>query len=134
MKLHRTVRFNPELLNAIPFVTVLFLVLAMVTLSNTFVLQPGISVTLPLSLFALGPQRNARVVTIASGAVPVIYFQDRPVSIAEFQRQLTRAGVHERSLIVRADRGVPFDIVSQIMNIGLQQGYSVAVAAGHRSK
>ena len=134
MKLQRTVRFNPELLNLIPLVTVLFLLLALVTLSNTFVLQPGISVTLPLSSFALGPQRNAHVVTIAAGAVPVIYFQDHPVSIAEFDRQLTRAGVHERSLIVRADRGVPFDIVSQVMNIGLQQGYSVAIAAGHQPK
>ena len=134
MKLYRTVRYNPELFNLTPLVTVLFLVLAMVTLSNTFLLQPGISVTLPLSSFALGQQRDAQTVTVTSGAVPVIYFRDRPMTVIEFERQLARAGVRERALIVRADRAAPFDLVSRVMNIGLQRGYSVAIAASHPSQ
>ena len=129
MKLQRTVRYNPELFNLIPLVTVLFLVFALVTLSNTFVLQPGVSVALPISSFALGAQRNAQIVTITAGAVPEIYFHDRKVALEEFERQLAHGGVRERSLIVRADRSVPFDLVSRIVDSALQRGYSVAMAA-----
>jgi len=113
---------------------VLFLLLAMVTLSSTFVLQPGISVALPLSSFALGQQRDAQIVTITAGAVPVIYFQDHPVTPAEFDHDLKRFGVRQRALLVRADRAVPFDLVSRVMNIGLQRGYSVAIAAARPSQ
>ena len=134
MKLQRAVRYNPELFNLIPLVTVLFLVFALFTLSHTFVLQPGISVTLPLSSFALASQRDAQIVTITAGAVPEIYFRDKKVAIAEFDRELALARGRERSLIVRADRAVPFDLVSRIMNIGLQRGYSVAIAAGRPQK
>ena len=131
MKLHRTVRYNPELLIVIPLITVLFLLLALVTLSNTFVLQAGVAVSLPMSSFALGPQRDAQVVTITAGAVPVVYYQDRKVAIDDFDRLLARAEVRERSLIIRADRTVPVEVVTKVVNAGLLRGYSVAIATGH---
>jgi biopolymer transport protein ExbD len=131
MKLHRTVKYSPELFNLIPLVTVLFLVVMLVTLSNTFVLQPGIAVNLPVSSFALGPQANALLVTVKAEPAPVIYFRDRKFSVAEFEQALGPAEVRERSLIVKADRMVSFDLVSQVLNIGLRQGYSVAIAATH---
>ena len=129
MKLHRTVKYEPGLFNLVPLVTVLFLMLAFVTLTNTFVLQPGISISLPFSSFALGPQHNPRIISITSGAIPSIYFQDGKVSIADLDQKLSDASSKERSLIVRADRAVPYDIISQVMNLGLQHGYSVVLAA-----
>ena len=129
MKLHRTVRYNPEFFNLIPLVNVLVLVLAFATLSRTFVLQPGVSVTLPFSSFALGPQRDSQIVNIQAGAIPIIYFQDRKVTAGELDAMLAAKGNREHSLIIRADRKASYDVVSQVMNIGLKRGYSVALAA-----
>ncbi len=129
MKLHRSVGHNPQNIILVPLVNVLVLVLAFVTLSGTFVSQPGISITPPFTSFVLGPQRNPQIVSIASGAVPVIYFQEKKVTPQELDEMLSEAGIKERSLIIRADRSAPHEIVTQVMNIGLQRGFSVAIAA-----
>ncbi|MEI6350177.1 MAG: biopolymer transporter ExbD [Verrucomicrobiota bacterium] len=129
MKLHRTVKYSPELYLLVPLANVLFLLLAFVTLSKTFILQPGLSVVLPFSSFALGPERTPQIVSITAGAIPVIYFQDEKVTADELDQKLSQGTARDRSLIIRADRAVPYDTVSRVMNIGLQRGYSVAVAA-----
>ena len=129
MKLHRTVKYNPELFNLIPLVNVLFLALAFATLGSTFVVQPGLSIVLPASSFVLSPQRQPQIVSITAGALPTIYFQDKKVEIKELDEQLARSEIKNRSLIIRADRAVPYELVSAVMNLGLRRGYSVAVAA-----
>jgi len=129
VKLHRTVKYSPELYLLVPLANVLFLLLAFVTLSKTFILQPGLSVVLPFSSFALGPERTPQIVSITAGAIPVIYFQDEKVTADELDQKLSQGTARDRSLIIRADRAVPYDTVSRVMNIGLQRGYSVAVAA-----
>ena len=129
MKLHRTVRYNPELFNLVPLVNVLVLVLAFSSLSQTFIIQPGVSVTLPFSSFALGPQRNPLVVSITGGPMPLLYFDGRKVTMEELDRIFTRADTRERSLIVHADRAAPYEAVSNVMNLGLRHGFSVAAAA-----
>jgi biopolymer transport protein ExbD len=129
MKLQRTSKYNPELFNLIPLINVLFLSLAFATLGRTFILQPGLSVALPVSPFTLSLQRHTQIVSITAGALPTIYFQDRRVELKELEAQLAQPGIKERSLIIRADRAVPYEFVSNVMNLGLRQGYSVAVAA-----
>ena len=129
MKLQRTSRYNPELFNLVPLINVLFLSLAFATLARTFVLQPGLSVNLPSSPFTLANQRHAQVVSITAGALPSIYYQDRRVELAELEAALAKSGIKNRSLIIRADKAVPYEVVSNVMNAGLRQGYSVAVAA-----
>jgi len=131
VKLHRTSRHHPELFNLIPLVNVLFLTLAFAMLGRTFILQPGLSVDLPASPFVLSQQRSAEIVSIIAGALPSIYFQDRRVEMDELERLLARHGMKNRSLIIRADKAVPYELVSNVMNLALRQGYSVAVAATH---
>jgi len=129
MKLQRTVKYNPELINLIPLVNVLFLTLAFLTLANTFVLQPGLSITLPSSSFVLSPQRHPQIVSITAGALPTLYFEDKKVELAELEALLARPDVKDRALIIRADRATPYELVSNVMNLGLRLGYSVSVAA-----
>jgi len=129
MKLHRTARYNPELFNLIPLINVLFLALAFATLSQSFILQPGLSVVLPVSSFALSPQRHPQIVSITGGALPTMYFQDKKVELGELEALLSEPKIKDRSLIIRADRAVPYELVSNVMNLGLRQGYTVAVAA-----
>ena len=129
MKLHRTVKYNPELFNLIPLINVLFLALAFATLGNTFVVQPGLSIVLPVSSFVLTPQRHPQIVSITAGALPTVYFEDKKVELQELDERLSRSEAKDRSLIIRADRAVPYELVSAVMNLGLRRGYTVAVAA-----
>ncbi|MEI7959049.1 MAG: biopolymer transporter ExbD [Verrucomicrobiota bacterium] len=129
MKLHRTVKYNPELFNLIPLINVLFLALAFATLGNTFVVQPGLSIVLPVSSFVLTPQRHPQIVSITAGALPTVYFEDKKVELWELDERLSRSEAKDRSLIIRADRAVPYELVSAVMNLGLRRGYTVAVAA-----
>ena len=77
MKLSRTVSHNPALFNLIPLVNVVFLLLIFFALSTTFVLQPGIAVTLPYSSYSLAPQRNPQIVSITSAPCPRFIFTTR---------------------------------------------------------
>jgi biopolymer transport protein ExbD len=129
VKLARTVHFHPALFQVLPLINVLFLVLALFALSSRFVLQPGISVSPPVSSFTLGPQQNSEIVSVTSAPVPTIYFRDRQVSLEELIEQLSNAKVDQRSLIVKADRQTSYDLVMQITNLGLKQGYSVVLAS-----
>ncbi len=128
MKLHRTTSFNPFLMTAVPLVNVLVLVLAFSMLSNAFIMQPGVMVRLPLTSFALAPQRKTQVISIIAGAVPVIYFRDQKVTTDELDELLAKGNPDAGALVIRADRSVPFEVVAEVMNIGLQRGYNIAIA------
>ncbi len=129
VKLERTLSLSPAFFSVIPLVNVLFLVVVFFSMSSRFVLQPGMAVTLPSSPFTLGPQRAAQIVTVTSAPVPALYFHDRKVTLAEFRQQLTEGRVNQRTLIVKADRGTPYDLAVQIVNEGLKLGFSVVLAA-----
>lgn len=128
MKLVRTLNIHPALFNLIPLLNVVFLVVVFFALSSRFVLQPGMAVTLPVSAFTLGPQRDARIVSVTAAPVPSIYFRDQKVTLDELRMQLTASRGTERSMIIKADRGTPYELVVQIMNEGLKLGFSVVLA------
>ncbi len=128
MKLTRTLKINPAMFTAVPLVNVIFLVVVFFALSSRFVLQPGMTISLPVSGFTLGPQRDAKIVSVTSAPVPSIYFRDRKVTIEELRQQLTDNRGRDRSLIIKADRGTPYDLVVQLMNEGLKLGFSVVLA------
>jgi len=128
VKLVRTLRIHPALFNVVPLINVVFLVLVFFALSSRFVLQPGMAITLPVSGFTLGPQRDAKIVSVTAAPVPSIYFRDQKVTIPELRDQLAEKRGKERSLIIKADRGTPYDLVVQITNEGLKLGYSVVLA------
>ena len=134
MKLTRTAHFNPALFGVIPLVNVLFLLLIFFAVSRTFVVQPGISVALPFSSFSLAPQRQPQIVSIAAEPVPVIYFRDRKMSFEELAKSLTETRVKDATLIIRADRATPYDLIMQVMNHGLSAGYNVVLATTTEQK
>lgn len=129
MKLTRTLQHNPALFGLVPFVNVIFLVLVFFALSSRFVLQPGIAVTLPFSSFSISPPRNPQIVSIIPGPVPALYFRDQKLALADFAKTLAALRSRDRTLIVRADRATPYDLVLDVTNQALQAGYSVVLAA-----
>jgi biopolymer transport protein ExbD len=128
MKLSRTVKFHPALFGLIPVINVLFLVVLFFTVNSRFVVQPGISVTLPFSSWTLGPQKNPQILTITGGAAPAIFFRDRRWDITEIPAALAAPDLKDHTLIVKADRSTPYALVIRVVNEGLRAGLPVVLA------
>jgi biopolymer transport protein ExbD len=130
MKLSRTKEYNFGWLVFLAVVDVTFLLVFFLLLSSNFILQQGISVSMPFSRFTLGPQTNQRIISITGGTVPAIYYRDQKVTIAELGPLLDSAKREGLSIIIRADRSTPYEIVAQVTNAALEHGItSVALAA-----
>ncbi|HEV2841350.1 MAG TPA: biopolymer transporter ExbD, partial [Chthoniobacterales bacterium] len=104
MKLSRTKEYQFSWLAAIPLLDVIFLLIFFLVLSSNFILQPGISVSVPLSRFTLGPQINPQIISITGGAAPAIYFRDQKVALDQLGPLLDEAKKEGRPIIIKADR------------------------------
>ena len=71
MKLTRSSPINFGWLYVFPLLDVIFLLIFFFLLSSNFVLQPGISVTVPFSRFILGPQPNQQIISITGRTKPI---------------------------------------------------------------
>ena len=129
MKLSRTKEYNFGWLVVIPLLDVVFILVFFLLLSSHFVLQPGISVSMPFSRFTLGPQINQRIISITGGAAPAIYFRDQKVSLEQLGPMLDAAKRDGQSIIIKADRLTSYEIVVAVTNAALEHGItSVALA------
>ena len=129
MKLSRTKEYNFGWLVVIPLLDVVFILVFFLLLSSHFVLQPGISVSMPFSRFTLGPQINQRIISITGGAAPAIYFRDQKVSLEQLGPMLDAAKRDGQSIIIKADRLTSYEMVVAVTNAALEHGItSVALA------
>jgi biopolymer transport protein ExbD len=129
MKLTRTKQFNFGWLVLFPLVDVAFLLMFFLLLSSNFILQPGISLSLPFSRFTLGPQLNQQIISITGGSVPAIYFRDQKITMEQLGPLLDAAKRENRSIIIKADRGTPYDAVMAVTNAALEHGISSVALA-----
>ena len=130
MKLSRTKEYSFGWLVFLAVVDVIFLLVFFLLLSSNFILQQGISVSMPFSRFTLGPQTKQQIISITGGTVPAIYYRDQKVTIAQLGPLLDAAKREGLSIIIRADRSTPYEIVAQVTNAVLEHGItSVALAA-----
>jgi biopolymer transport protein ExbD len=130
MKLSRTVNYNFGWLVLIALVDVAFLLVFFLLLSSNFILQQGISVSMPFSRFTLGPQTSRQIISITGGAVPAIYFQDQRVTMEQLGPLLDAAKRRDESIIIKADRSTSYETVAEVANAALEHGItSVALAA-----
>jgi biopolymer transport protein ExbD len=130
MKLSRTKEYSFGWLVLLGLVDVAFLLIFFLLLSSNFILQPGISVSMPFSRFALGPQINQQIISITGGATPAIYFRDQKITLAQLGPLLDAARREGQSIIIKADRLTPYETVMEVTNAVLEHGItSVALAA-----
>src|SRR5881396_2424753 len=95
-----------------------------------FILQQGISISMPFSRFTLGPQASRQIISISGGAVPAIYFQDQKVTMEQLEPLLDAAKRKDQSIIIKADRSTSYETVAEVANAALEHGItSVALAA-----
>src|SRR6476661_1338804 len=102
MKLTRTKEYNFGWLVLFPLLDVVFLLIFFLLLSSNFILQPGISVSLPFSKFQLAPQLNQQIISITGGAVPTIYFREQKITLDQLGPLLDAAKREGRSIIIKA--------------------------------
>jgi biopolymer transport protein ExbD len=127
MKLVRTKDYQFGWLVVVPLLDVVFLMIFFLLLSSNFILQPGISVNVPFSKFMLAPQVKYQIVSITNGAT--VYFRDQKVSIDELGQQFDTARREGRSIVIKADRSTPYEIVIRVANLALEHGVpSVSLA------
>lgn len=129
MKLIRTKEYNFGWLVVIPLLDVVFILVFFLLISSHFMLQPGIAVSMPFSRFTLGPQINQQIISITGGAAPAIYFRDQRVTLEQLGPMLDAAKRDGQSIIIKADRLTPYEMVVTVTNAALEHGItSVALA------
>src|SRR5476651_573410 len=116
MKLTRTQDFSFGWLCVFPLLDVVFLLIFFLLLSSNFVLQPGISVTVPFSRFTLGPQPNQQIISITGGPSSAIYLRDRKVTFDQLRAGLDAVKREGRSVVIKADRLSSYDLVMAVTN------------------
>ncbi|HEU0209316.1 MAG TPA: biopolymer transporter ExbD [Candidatus Udaeobacter sp.] len=130
MKLTRTTSYNFGWLLLIGLIDLAFLLAFFLLLSSNFLLQQGISISMPVSRFTLGPKNNQQIISITGGAVPAVYFQDQRVTVAQLGQLLDAAKRKDQSIIIKADRSASYETVAEVTNAALEHGItSVALGA-----
>lgn len=130
MKLSRTINFNFGWLVLVALVDLAFLLVFFLLLSSNFILQQGISISMPFSRFTLGPQANRQIISITGGAVPAIYFRNQRVTMEQLGPLLDAAKRNDQSIIIKADRSTSYETVAEVANAALEHGVTaVALAA-----
>lgn len=138
---HLTVLRGP--IDMAPLAGVILLLLIFFMLSSTFVLQPGIRVDPPRSLYGTGAPSNSLIVSVmleaerrdaTTGVVqprqPVIFFNDQILSLPDLQKTLQQLNKKYSGspLVLKADKDVPLGLLTDIMNAAMASGLSVVIA------
>jgi biopolymer transport protein ExbD len=133
MPLVLTRRLQPlrGLVDLAPIVNVVLLLLCFFLLSSSFVLQPGIKVDPPRSAVGVGTPASRLIVAVTlapqeyndKGApldrTPILYFNDQIMTLDGLRTALDQLPVGRAtpSLVVKADKDVPLDLITRIIDI-----------------
>ena len=134
MKLERNFQINPALVGIVPLINVMFLVLLFFGLGSRFILQSGLAISLPTSTFTLTPAREPQLVSITASPVPSIYHGDQRISLEELGPRLAKVQGKDRSLVIKADSTTSYQTLVQVMNIGLEKGFSIVLATSPEAR
>ena len=129
MKLSRTKEHDFGWLIIVPAIDVVFLLIFFLLLSSNFILQPGIAVSLPFSRFTLGPLQNQQIISITGGGAPAVYFRDQKTTLEKIGPLLDAAKRENRSIVIKADRLTPYELVVAVTNAALEHGISSVALA-----
>ena len=128
MKLERSPGLHPALMFIAPSLDVVLALIFFIILSTSFLLQPGVEVSVPDSPFLLAPQRDPLVVSIAAPPISALYFENEQVTLEELRERLERPPSRNNTIIIKSDRLAPVEQLAGVMNITLGMGYPTVVA------
>lgn len=125
MKFRRRLELQSNL-NLVPMVDVVFQLVLFFLVSTTFVLAPGIKLTLPASGTAESVVMQQMVVTIESPE-SVYLNKDHLGSLGELGERIARMPEAERkqvdAVIIEADQNVAYGLMVQALDVLRQNGF-----------
>jgi biopolymer transport protein ExbD len=128
VKLQRSPAPHPALMFIAPSLDVVLALVFYVILSTSFLLQPGVSVTVPDSPFLLAPQRDPLIISIVAAPLSSVYFENEETSLPELREKLQARSSRSHTLIIKIDRHAPVEKLTSVMNISLALGYPTVIA------
>lgn len=134
MKLRRAPAINPMLMFLVPAIQIPLLLLLFVFLGASFLLQPGISISVPDSPFVLSPRREPRVITIPAPPSSAIFFDDRQTDLVGLRGSLEPLRGHSQTIVIRADKLAVYNRVVEVLNVALGMGFQVVLATAEENE
>ncbi|MEI6340004.1 MAG: biopolymer transporter ExbD [Verrucomicrobiota bacterium] len=128
MKLRRSTFPHPALLFLAPALGLFLILLFFLMVGTTFMLQPGISVSVPRSPFLLSPQRNPRIISITSPPLSAVFFENQETDLSALRGKLQRIRGRSQTIIIKADKRALYETISSVMNLALELGFPVVLA------
>ena len=132
MKLERSQPPLQAFLFIAPALDVILALVFFIVLSTSFLLQPGVEVTVPDSPFLLAPQRDPLIVSILAPPLSSIYFENMEVDAARLREKLESRKSRNHTLIIKTDKHASFDQLALVMNISLELGYPTVIATSEQ--
>jgi len=129
MKLARSPSASPAWLFAVPAIQLPLLLVFFFFMGSSYLLQPGVGVSLPDSPFVLSPRKEPVVVAVPAPPSSAFYFEDRTTDLAGLRAALAGLRGRRQTIIVRADRGALYERVFEAMNAALEAGLPVVLAS-----
>src|SRR5437762_8059139 len=122
MKLARTTTYNFGWVVLVALVDITFLLVFFLLLSSNFILQQGISISMPFSRFTLGPQTTHQIISISGGAAPAIFFQNLRGTIEQLRPLPDGAHRNHQYIIIQAERLNSYETVVVVANAAAAHG------------
>ena len=124
----REKRITKSIINLTPMVDMLFLILLFFLVTSSFIEQPNIKLELPSTRYASTSKVEERVLTISEDGK--LFFQNKPVERKDLITVLKNAFLKQddKTLVLRADKNVPYGVVIDIMDAAKGAGLRRIVA------
>jgi biopolymer transport protein ExbD len=128
MKLESQLPRQSPWLYTVPLLNTILLLLVYFLFSSGFVIQSGVTVTLPKSSSRLSGFDRAHIIAIAAGENAPVYYDGVKVTIDQLNEALERDRKNDRRAIIHADVRAPHGKVQEVESAALAMGFEVAIA------
>lgn len=128
MKLESQLPRQSPWLYTVPLLNTILLLLVYFLFSSGFVVQSGVTVTLPRSTSRLSGFDRAHIITIAAGEDAPVYYDGVKVTSDELKAALDRDKKKDRRALIHADVRAPSGKVMEVSNTALAMGFEIAFA------
>ena len=130
------------LVDLAPVATVVLLLLCFFLLSSSFVLQPGVKIDPPHNIAGMETPSSRLIVEVTLSPLqvdnagkplprtPVLYFNDQIVTLDGLHQALEKLPPSRitPSLVLKADKDVPIDLINQIIDVAQDNRFPVVIA------
>ena len=124
----REKRITKSIINLTPMVDMLFIIVLFFLVTSSFIEQPNIKLELPSTKYASTSKLEERVLMISQDGK--FFFQNEPVERKDLITVLKNAFLKQddKTLVLRADKNVPYGVVIDIMDAAKGAGLRRIVA------